>query len=608
MPESMDGRLKVVGAFMTIVSIIMIAQLISFQFQLDPEVEEILLSRAAAYEGRETVILPNRGNIYDRQGRVLAVNRLEYQVGISPSAVGTREDREQAAKDIARLLDMNEIEVFRLLQPNEDGYYEPYVPLKNFVPLEIGEELQKLDIPGLVMDDIYLREYPQGALTAQILGFVNFDQDTGDARTRGIWGVESFYQAELAGQSQIGVESDIPLDVSAEEINIRNGQDLVLTIDRDIQWAAQDELENYILTEREELGAASTIQGGTIIVMNPRTGEILAMATYPYLDLEEYLDMPEDERPTFNPAISEIFEPGSIFKIISAAVALDIPDDQLSQPIDLNSSFPNYGCERMAGVEICDSDRRNKGSVTFTQCIVQSLNTCTARWNQLIGATLWYDYLEQFGFGRPTNVDLAAEEDGLVNWYYSPYWSEANFLQTSFGQGISVTAIQMLTAANTIANDGIMMQPHIVKERRDGEQIFVAEPTPIGRPITPASAQQVLSLMTQAVNNEGAYGEKAKVPGYLVAGKTGTAQQPDGFGGYSDEVSWASFIGFLPADDPQLSILIVLDNPEGYWGSQTATPLFGSLASRLVTLMEMPPDELRYEIIESGGHPFDRDY
>lgn len=594
MQARLNSRLRMITVVLLIIGSILIVQLLSFQFRIDPEVASRLRSRAVAFEGQEVEFRPNRGQILDRDGQVLAVNTLEYRVGISPGAVG--QEKREVATQVARALDMNELEVYQLLLPDETGQYPSYVTIKSPVSLEQGQAVDELDIPGMVIESIPLRDYPQGELTSNILGFVSYDG-------RGYWGVEEHYNAELAGQSKIGVTSDIPLEVS-EGIELRPGQNITLTIDRDVQFIAQEVLENAISSYKAE--------GGYILVMDPRTGEILAMASYPFLTPEAYNDLAEDERPLYNGAISYQYEPGSIFKIITAAVALDIQEPGL----DLNWTFNDPGCETRAGIQICTSTRRAKGSRSFAMCIIESLNTCTARWvsdnGPSIGISRWYEYLREFNFGAPLGIDLAGEATGTVNWYgISDGWSEANFLQTSFGQGIAVTPLQMLTAANAIAYDGRMMQPHIVLRRTDGDRVFEARPTIISRPISEATAQMVRDLMVQAVYHPSAFGGDARVEGYTIAGKTGTAQKLDAGFKYSDTVSWASFIGFVPADEPQLSVLIMLDGLDAgngyYWGSETATFVFAELVERLVVLLEIPPDDERTDLINAGGHPFERD-
>lgn len=595
-------RLGLIATVMMVVSALMIARLLSFQFQLDPEIEQQLYDIASASGGRTVEYQPNRGRIFDRNGEVLAVNSLLYRVGISPGALDPgREARRQVATDLARILNLNELDVYNLLLPeiiDNAPVYPSYVPLASPVSLEQGEALEALDLSGLVIEPIYRRDYPQEELMNQIIGFVNFE-------SQGYWGIEQEYQSVLAGQSKITTETGLLVDVS-DDVLIRDGQDLILTIDREAQWFVQQVLKRA-LAEQNAAGAHA-------LVMNPETGEILAMVSVPTFTIEEYnrIDNP-DERPIFTPGVSMAYEPGSIFKILTAAAALD------SGIADLNWSYSNVGCERIAGGEICDAGNSpgastSRGVVTFSQCLVNSLNTCTSRWlvggpsYPGVGSTLWYEYLELFGLGTPTGVDIFAEASGSVNWPNTSAWGEFNFVQTSFGQGISVTLLQMLTASNAIANDGLIMQPYIVRAFRDGDDIRYVNPTSITRPVSETTASQVLRIMERAVEDEGpdVWGRAARVEGYRVAGKTGTSQKVIA-GQYSDELSWASFIGMIPASDPQLSIIIMLDEPEGYWGSQVAAPLFSEIAERLVVLFEIPPDDLRTQLMIDGGNPFSRE-
>lgn len=600
--RTIHQRLGYVAIVLTIIGGLLIARLLSFQYRLDPEIEEQLYTIASASGGIEVEYQPSRGEIFDRDGQALAVNTLVYRVGISPGAIGpSREEKRDYAIAIARILEMSELEVLNLLLPNElTGLYPTYVSLREEpITLEQGAQLEALDIPGMVIEPIYLREYPQGQLTNQVIGFVNYE-------SQGYWGVEQHYQSTLAGQSLVTTETGLLLDDINRDLLIRDGQDLTLTIDRDAQWIVLQALAEVV----EEQNAI----GGTVVVMNPKTGEILAMISYPTFSLDEYNTTPEDEKPLFNPAIQMAYEPGSIFKVLTAAAALD------SGIADLNWTYNNFGCEEIAGGDICDADSYPgasyaRGIVAFPNCIINSLNTCTAHWlyggdgYRGIGATLWYDtYLRGFGFGVPTGIDMWGEGAGIVNWRNTPAYGEFNFIQTSFGQGISVTPLQMLTAANAIANDGYIMAPHIVRSFTDGDRVRYVEPSPISQPISAEAAQEMLAVMERAVEDEGpeVWGRLARVDGYTVAGKTGTSQKIVG-GQYSDDLSWASFLGFIPADNPQLTILIMLDQPEGYWGSQVSAPLFSTIASRLVVLFEIPPDNLRQDLIRDGGDPFGRD-
>jgi cell division protein FtsI (penicillin-binding protein 3) len=564
-----------------VLATIVLGQLLSFQLRLSPSIQEFQVS--ASQRGNITQELqPNRGQIYDRDGVILAVNTFEYRVGISPALISS--DRREAATQIAAILSLNDEEVYSRLQPDVNGVYTPFVPLAGPIDDATARRLEDLDINGLEIESIPLRAYPQGELTAQLVGFMNYAE-------QGFFGIEGKYDRLLAGASREFESRGDLLDIS-EVPEARDGQDLYLTIDRDIQFVVNQVLSEAISSE----GAC----GGTIIVMNPRTGEILAMQTLTYVNNPGYCPPQEEEQDSYNPAISSQFEPGSIFKVVSASAALqaDIPN------LDLHWTYNNQGCFMAAGIQVCDWDRVAKGPKDFTSCIVDSLNTCTATWFMELGPSKVYPVLYEFGFGAPTGIDLEGEASGQVYEPGDSQWSEAMFLTNSFGQGIAVTPLQMLNAVNAIANDGLLMQPHIVKERRDGDRSYPTNPNPIARPISAEVANAVTEIMVQTVA-PGTLDETAYMEGYAMAGKTGTAEQPIP-GGYSTDASWASFIGFVPADDPFISALVVLDRPAAYWGSQTAAPVFKNLMERLVVLLEIPPDAVRLQLVNSGGRPFDR--
>ncbi len=580
--ETFNRRATFILIMLAIGAAVVVGQLLSFQLRLSTSVQDFETSTNAEAGVRQAV-QPNRGQIYDRDGVVLAVNTFEYRVGISPSLVI---NRREAATQIATILDLDDENVYRDLLPDRNGVFRPYVLLASPIDDATARALEDLDIFGLQIESIPRRAYPQGELTAQMLGFVNYSE-------RGFYGIEGNYNRVLTGTAR-EVETDGTLLNVSDVPDARDGQSLVLTLDRDIQFLLYSVLQNAIIDQQA--------QGGTIIVMNPRTGEILGMLSYPFFAPGEFPEAPQPGNPvTYNPAVSSVYEPGSIIKIITAAIALqaDLPG------LDLNWTYNNTGCFEAVGVRICDSDRIAKGNVNFTRCLTESLNTCTATWYMTIGPSAVYPVLQEFGFGVETGIDLEGEEEGLLYLPGSQFWSEADFLNVSYGQGIAVTPLQMITAANAIANDGLVMQPHIVRERLDGDRRFPTNPTQISRPISAEVARAVTELMVQAMA-PGAFGELARVEGYTIAGKTGTAQQPIP-GGYSQTDSWASFIGFLPADDPAVSVLVMLDRPAGYWGSQTAAPVFQQLVERLVVLLEIPPDDVRLGLVQEGGRPFDRD-
>jgi cell division protein FtsI/penicillin-binding protein 2 len=590
MNETLNRRLTLLGMALVGVSVVLLARLLSFQFYMDPATKKTLEDNRENRLFQKVELRPTRGQIYDRNGHLLATNSFEYRIGISPNQIV---DRQSVAAQLAPLVGMAEDKLYHALEPDETGVYAPYVLLASRVSFEVGQQIADLDISGIKIEPLPTRLYPQGELMAQIVGI--FAEDDAIKESRGYYGVEGFYQTLLAGQSKRVTQSTIPLleESQVQSSHVRDGISLVLTIDRDLQYLAQDVL-------REAIEADETATGGTILIMNPRTGEILAMANYPAFSPDD--PSPDNLERARNPAISEVYEPGSIFKVLTMAVALDAGTH------DLNWTYYDPGCFEAGGVAICNWDRAQHGNPTFADVFILSLNTGTATIFKEMGPYTVYPKLRDFGIGTPTGVDLEGEASGILVEPGDPNWSEAQFLNNSYGQGVAVTPLQMLTAANALANDGLIMQPHIVKARIDGDEVIETRPSASHRPISEESAHTARDIMVRvlAENPDDIY----DFPGYTVAGKTGTAEipAPYGYEPFAAGNSIASFIGFLPADDPVVSVLVKLDRPYGYWGSQTAAPVFQTLVERLVVLMEIPPDTLRYQLVAQGGDPFKREY
>ncbi|MBZ0296502.1 MAG: penicillin-binding protein 2, partial [Anaerolineae bacterium] len=398
------------------------------------------------------------------------------------------------------------------------------------------------------------------------------------------YGVEGHYQDQLAGRERDRLVSNIPFDVPQDDFYNDHGNDVVLTIDRDIQFLAESELLRAIT----ESGSVK----GTIIIMNPRNGDILAMASYPTFDPNDYANI-QDTSVLVNPAISEQYEPGSVFKVLTMAAALD------TGAVSPYDTYVDQGSIEIGGITVRNWDRAAHGVVDMTQILVQSLNVGVSTVALRMGPTDFYSALDRFGVGRPTGVDLQGEASGIMYVPGDSDWSESQLGTNSFGQGIAVTPLQMLTAVNAIANDGLMMQPHVFYKLIDGDRVQTSQPSTLSRPISSQTAHTVRDMMV-AVVRDGLDGN-ASVPGYNIAGKTGTAEIPSPVG-YESGVSIASFVGFLPADNPQVSVLIKLDRPRDYWGSQVAAPVFKRLAERLVILLKIPTDDIRLALESEGGN------
>lgn len=566
--EIFRRRLPVVIVGLVIASGALLLRLLSFQFPLDPQVDTYLRNLRDSGYTRSLSLAGARGNIYDRHGEALAVNTLEYRIGASPILVS---DARDTATQLSSILGLNELDLFQKLSSDET--WELIAPS---VSAELAQRVRQLDLSEITMDTVPHRSYPQGSVAAQVIGFVGGD-------LRGYYGVEGHYNDQLAGSVYENSVSNIPFVVPITDWQQERGRDVVLTIDRDVQYVAESEL----LDDINIYGAS----GGSIIVMNPRTGDILAMASYPSFDPNTYFNV-EDESLLTNPAISDQFEPGSIFKVVAMASAID------AGTITPDFTYNDQGEITVGGQSIRNWDGRAYGTVDATQILVDSLNVGMATISVRMGPTTFYTMLDKFGVGRLTGIDLEGEQPGTLYVPGDENWSESNLGMNAFGQGVAVTPIQMITMASAIANGGLMMQPRVVHEIIEGQTVIPSHLANLGRPISAETARIVTDMMV-AVVNEGLDG-RASLPGYTIAGKTGTAQISTPIG-YEQGAAIASFIGFFPADDPQVIILIKLDRPRDFWGSLTAAPAFAKLAERLAILLEIPTDDVRHALAAQGG-------
>jgi cell division protein FtsI/penicillin-binding protein 2 len=361
---------------------------------------------------------------------------------------------------------------------------------------------------------------------------------------------------------------------------VPNGTTLILTIDRDLQSAAERSLDQAL----NDYGA----QSGTIIIMDPRSGEILAMATNLRMDLNQFWDYKVIyERSEFNPAISTQYEPGSVFKILTMAAGLD------TGTVTPSTTYDDTGAIIVGDVLIQNWDRRAWGLQDMTGCLQHSLNVCLAWVSTSMGTDNFYGYMERFGFGRPSGIDLAGEAAGRLKFPSDPDWFPVDLGTNAFGQGVAVTPIQMLMAVSAVTNDGRMVVPHVLSGLvRDGRQ-FNIQPPSAGTPISEETANTLNEMLAISLENEASL---ALVPGYRVAGKTGTAQIPVD-GEYDSNATNTSFIGWGPVDDPQFMIYIWLEHPTtSIWANDTAAPLFSEIAQKTVILLDIPPDAVRLQV------------
>jgi cell division protein FtsI/penicillin-binding protein 2 len=559
-------RLVLLALALTFGLAVIVAQLVRFQV-----LKYSALKEEAARQRTWEISVPSpRGYITDVHGHILAMDVVQWTISASPPLVN---DPAELSEQLAGLLNMPKDELYAQLDADAN-----WIPIANHVDQEAGEAILDLNASGISCDPEPLRVYPEGRLGCHVLGIVN---DTGD----GFYGVEGYHNQLLKGV--VGTEA-VEQGPGGEKLPLppqihnppRAGASLILTVDRNIQYIVEEELKRAL----DEYDAES----GTVIVMNPKTGAILAIANYPTCDPNNFAK--DDLNLLADPAVSSMWEPGSIFKIVTWAAGLD------SGTISPGTSVYDKGAIEVGGRIIQNWDRQGYGEVTMTDGLVHSLNTVAAFISTSLGKERFYTYLRRFGFGTLTGVDLASEGPGMVKLPGDSNWFPSDLGTNSFGQGVAVTPMQMIAAAAAVANRGILMKPYIVHqyivtdEGGEGQRLIQVEPMAVRRAISQETAQTLNDMLVQVIE-EGS--TKAQVPGYRIAGKTGTAQIPTPYG-YHPTDTIASFVGWAPADDPQFIVLIKLDKPQASpWGTQTAAPAFGAIAERLLVYLQIPPDDVR---------------
>lgn len=572
MKVTFNRRLTMLTFVLVIIGVLLLARLGSFQFQIDVAtyLQKVAFNNYRIVNDR----FPERGKIYDRNGELLAANTTEYRIGISPIYVT---DRAKLARDLAEILGDDESRILRLTQSKAPYELVTVQP----VSAEIAQKVASLEALAVTIDPQPKRIYPHNSLAAHVIGFVGWE---GTVR-RGYVGVEGGYNDDLAGQSRVTERSRIPFDVDLND-QTPPGRDIYLTIDRSVQFLAETELLDAI----NRYGATS----GSILIMDPRSGEVLAMASYPTFDPNLYFE--SNKNATRNPIVSDSYEPGSVFKVVTAALAL-----QSGKVTEDSTYYEGQNFREVGGRKVYNWDRGAHGSQSFADVLIRSWNLGTTWMSvDVLGPTDFYDGLRRFGVGQPTGIDLEGEAAGILRLPNDLYWSDSDLATNSFGQGLTTTPLQMLSFVNTIANGGQMMQPHIRLKTVDTDRVFEALPASVRTPISPDVAQRITNIMVKVVTF--GEGNDAAVPGYTVAGKTGTAQIYCATcpGLYDPELQNATFVGFLPADEPRVSILIKLDKVSGF-ASETAAPAFSRLAKRLVVLMNIPTDAQRAALQAAGG-------
>lgn len=520
-----------------------------------------LSKRAASEYERAMVVQGKRGAITDRNGSPLAVSIESPSIGAYPRQI---KDRQGAARQLAGALNLSARTIYDRLNPGRS-----FVWLKRQATPRQADAVRALELGGVDFITEHTRYYPSKTLAAQLLGFSGIDG-------HGLEGLEFHFENELKGrEASITVVRDaLGRHFEGDNLSARlaEGNDVVLTIDRTIQHIVQKALEASVTAYKAKSGMA--------VVMAPVTGEILALAQYPFFNPNRYRDF--DQASWRNRAITDPFEPGSTMKMFSAAAAID------SGVCSPSTIFYCENGEYRVGRNIVH-DTKAHGWLSLQQIVKFSSNIGSVKMAERLGAEQLYSYLNAFGFGQRSGIDCPGETTGSLSSFES--WSAIDTGAISFGQGISVSTIQLITAASAIANGGSLMKPLLVKAvlDRNGKLLREYHPQKVRQVISTHTAATVRRIL-KTVIAEGGTGVNAALQGYSVCGKTGTAQKIDRSGTYAKGRYLSSFIGFAPADQPELAILVVVDEPTVQtYGGIVAAPAFRQIALETLSYLNIPP-------------------
>lgn len=523
------------------------------------------LTAKADRQHQKTVSLEGaRGTVVDRHGKVLAMNMEVPSVFGIPTAL---ESPAKTARSLSPVLHVRTDELEKKLRQDRS-----FVWLARKLDPEQGHRLEHMPMEGIGLVMEGRRFYPKGPLLAHVLGFAGMDGE-------GLEGIERRYESQLHGEKRVVILQRDAMGRTvfpkgqAEQVPAA-GHSLVITIDEVIQYIAEKEVEEAVTKARAK--------SGTVIVLDPQTGAVLALAISPRFDPNAVASLTADR--WRNRALTDAYEPGSTMKALVAAAALE---EKVMKP-----STMLYGENgRMTIANTVIHDHEKLGWMTFAQVIQKSSNIGAAKTGMALGDQRLYRYLQAFGFGQKTEIDLPGEAGGLVK--HPREWGRRSLASISMGQEIGVTPIQMVSAVAALANGGVLMKPYVVSEVRDaqGKTLRQILPQVKRRVVSPETARTVTSILEGVVTD--GTGAKAAIPGFRVAGKTGTAQKIDPrTGAYSSTLFVGSFVGFVPADNPRLAMIVVIDEPQGEsWGGTIAAPVFRRVGEQVLNYLGVSSDE-----------------
>ncbi len=587
-----DNRLNIVLAVIFLFNILIAARLFNLQivngefFQKIAEGQHNISQKLIPKRGKILLENPNNVELYP-----IAINQDLALVYADPRKI---ENPEEAAKKLLEILnpiwkeklaeDCEQGELDKILKEKEDDLRtklakkkDPYEVLAKKITEEQLNMILGLKIEGINYNSESFRYYAEGEILSQITGFVSYSQ----AEPNGQYGIEGYFNELLKGkQGSLFSEKDargyLIFSKNSEIISAQDGADIVLTIDRAVQFKVCEELKKSI----EQHSADS----GSVIVINPSSGAVIAMCSVPFYDANFYNKADID---LFNNTIiSSQYEPGSIFKAITMAAGLD------SGAVNPDTVYNDEGCVKIGVETICNSDLKAHGRQTMANVLEGSLNTGVIFVARKAGRDIFRKQVEDFGFGNPTGIELSSEEGGNISALNKK--NEIYMATASFGQGVAVTSLQMVSAFAAIANNGKLMKPYLVKSIiNSGGPRKDTKPVEIRQVISKRTAILLSAMLVLVVEN--GHGKRAGVEGYYVAGKTGTAQVPKKFGkGYEEDQTIGLFAGFAPVDNPRFAMLVKIDNPKDViWAESTAAPLFGRLAKFILDYYQVEPNAPR---------------
>jgi len=554
-------RASVIGLLLFLCFVVIVGRM----FQLQVLEKEKLYQMAAQQQFGRIPLVPKRGIIYDRKGNELAVS-----IEVDSVYADCRKvvEPEKTAGALAPILKMDPEELKRKLKSRQSFEW-----IQRKISPQEAAEIKALRLSGIHFVRENQRFYPNAQLAAHVIGFVGLD-------AKGLEGVESQYDVLLTGKNHVWTTAkdargreimtgEVPSDKDKED-HYRN---VFLTLDKHVQYVAETELSRAV----QRWGA----KGGFVIAMEPSTGKVLALASSPSFNPNQFLQ--SKAKAWRNRAISDVFEPGSMFKTFLAAAALE---ENVVRPTD--SFFCENGAYKVYDQTIHDHSKH--GWLTFQQIIKVSSNIGASKVGEKMGRDSFYRYICSFGFGEKTKVGLPGEARGVV--HHPRYWSPVALNTISFGQGISVTGIQLVAALSAVANGGPLMKPYVVEKITDEKGVVVRwfQPEVVRRVISENTAKKLVFLL-KATTEKGGTGAEAVPAGYEVAGKTGTAQKVDTLlGGYSEDRYTSGFMGIAPADEPRIALLIVIDEPQGaVYGGTVAAPAFKAICEKVLPYLNALP-------------------